>query len=736
MADSDHLEKLGGELKCPICLSLLNSAVSLTCNHVFCKYAAISSFSVPFVFHEKEISLDSFLYFSSCISESMKSVSNCPVCKVPFRRREVRSAPHMDNLVSIYKNMEAASGIDIFVTQIAPSTKRSDGQRQSDAGGGSCEAENAKPQQRKSKKRKAMKELNKQDETISKSGPSAKPSFPAKKRVQVPLDPLSETPMRPEKVSKLRDEAVKNLLERGCGETEAKGSEKGSSFVLKDKPAFNEKGDPMFKPFFWLREADDGDAMEDLSQQGAGDHLTCTPYNAPTFSDIKDSNDGSPIKTTPTAEVNSESKAADISDSEMFEWTQRACSPELCATPTKKKAAEKCELDGIHEENEVATEIDITCAYSPNVDQGKAEMDREVLMVTFQKEKSRRAKSSRKKTSMKNKKPCGKVKTKDVVASRIKAVSAPVAALGEVPTGSGGKPGNLNQGNDNSKNSDTKNKGREYGKNSKKLSHCHKRKHATSLANETATREVLEACTESCKGSMKGIGQVGVKMDLDLPTTGCQIDNGKTLHVGAKSKKCAKRSTKRNFSTVPEVLKDVPGNHLKQKQNQNMVTASSFSSNCETGNGKPPDLVKKTRKKIKKVDATVDIDHDRKPEEKEREGCTLEVNKGDQINDSNKNENENHIIKKHQGIKIGDGNKTNVKALSEVTQRAPNVFFEDDTAFNLEAELARSRRIKCSCCGIKGAALGCYEKSCRRSFHVPCAKSTPECRWDDIHIYG
>lgn len=34
---------------------------------------------------------------------------------------EVRAAPHMDNLVSIYKSMELASGINIFATQNAPS---------------------------------------------------------------------------------------------------------------------------------------------------------------------------------------------------------------------------------------------------------------------------------------------------------------------------------------------------------------------------------------------------------------------------------------------------------------------------------------------------------------------------------------------------------------------------------------------------------------------------------------
>ncbi|KAJ7969045.1 Protein BREAST CANCER SUSCEPTIBILITY 1 like [Quillaja saponaria] len=64
------------------------------------------------------------------------------------------------------------------------------------------------------------------------------------------------------------------------------------------------------------------------------------------------------------------------------------------------------------------------------------------------------------------------------------------------------------------------------------------------------------------------------------------------------------------------------------------------------------------------------------------------------------------------------------------TEWAPNVYFQDVVAVNLEVELTRSRRIKCCFCGVKGAALGCYEKSCRRSFHVPCARLTPQCRWD------
>ncbi|XP_048140732.1 protein BREAST CANCER SUSCEPTIBILITY 1 homolog [Rhodamnia argentea] len=68
------------------------------------------------------------------------------------------------------------------------------------------------------------------------------------------------------------------------------------------------------------------------------------------------------------------------------------------------------------------------------------------------------------------------------------------------------------------------------------------------------------------------------------------------------------------------------------------------------------------------------------------------------------------------------------------TEWAPNVYFVDRQAINLEAELVRSRRIKCCCCGIKGAALGCYEKSCCKSFHVTCAMKIPQCRWDTVNF--
>ncbi|KAA8550722.1 hypothetical protein F0562_002406 [Nyssa sinensis] len=59
----------------------------------------------------------------------------------------------------------------------------------------------------------------------------------------------------------------------------------------------------------------------------------------------------------------------------------------------------------------------------------------------------------------------------------------------------------------------------------------------------------------------------------------------------------------------------------------------------------------------------------------------------------------------------------------------PQVYYVGETVKNLEAEVARASKLKCSSCGIKGAALGCFVKSCRKSYHVPCALDL-YCRWD------
>lgn len=113
---------------------------------------------------------------------------------------------------------------------------------------------------------------------------SAKPSFPGKKRVQVPQYPLSETPGRPAKF----DDSLCEM---------DKGGSKDNSFVLKEKPALDDKGELIFSPFFWLREDED---VEMSSQQMDVDlTLSSSLPNVPSFSDIKGSDDDMPSELEP-----------------------------------------------------------------------------------------------------------------------------------------------------------------------------------------------------------------------------------------------------------------------------------------------------------------------------------------------------------------------------------------------------------------------------------------------------
>ncbi|KAL0383648.1 UNVERIFIED_CONTAM: BRCA1-associated RING domain protein 1 [Sesamum calycinum] len=85
------------------------------------------------------------------------------------------------------------------------------------------------------------------------------------------------------------------------------------------------------------------------------------------------------------------------------------------------------------------------------------------------------------------------------------------------------------------------------------------------------------------------------------------------------------------------------------------------------------------------------------------------------------------------GKEVARGEPNFSKAIpvhSKCIEWSPQVYFVGETIKNLEAELVRSSKLKCSSCGLKGAALGCFAKSCRRSYHVPCALEIPECRWD------
>ncbi|KAF5796992.1 putative ubiquitinyl hydrolase 1 [Helianthus annuus] len=67
--------------------------------------------------------------------------------------------------------------------------------------------------------------------------------------------------------------------------------------------------------------------------------------------------------------------------------------------------------------------------------------------------------------------------------------------------------------------------------------------------------------------------------------------------------------------------------------------------------------------------------------------------------------------------------------------RAPQIYFHKGTVKNLESEVARASKLKCTSCGKKGAVLGCYVKSCQLTYHVPRAYDIPDFRWDSLSKY-
>ncbi|XP_073038112.1 protein BREAST CANCER SUSCEPTIBILITY 1 homolog isoform X1 [Primulina eburnea] len=683
MADASHLERMGRELNCPICLSLLSSAVSLSCNHVFC---------------------------NSCIEKSMKSASNCPVCKVPYRRREIRPAPHMDNLVSVYRSMEVAMGVNIFVTQTAASTKISVEDNQTGANicviqdkgkSEDLDCRNLELRPRKGLKRPAT--SNRRDFGAA----FGKPSFPTKKRVQVPLCSNTETQRQP------------GILEEGIGEIYKKNHER-YPLTEKNVPVVCEKGQPVFAPFFWLREEED---IEISTQQSSQDQLFGTPVDAPCFSDIKDSDD-----------ERGHCSRADLVDSEMFDWTQRPCSPELCSTPAILQIEDNMEHNKCQEEAG-ASYIDVTASVSKISAKRRKVFDKTKKSGKFVQNKSgtsnktvhmltetRRSKRNKKTmheadaTYFESKKgndesmlKSGEVgysldtrgisgKNKKLVCSDVivqdVADGVPTLLNETEPLLKRNKTGFVDSlvSRHHQQNSKLKNvKGNKIRKTSgqlQKLSgrlRTQKVETSNSLNEEAAGQGMPnKTCEESCKKMLKSLKKV--KFLVGVPNDNCSI-----------SPKSLREESKMRGQYFQE-------NHCNAYQ-PGMEVVPEISKSLATPNRIP-------LKKCKMLSDKIRCCFCQSSEESEASGAMVKYYNGKVVTDSQTASSK--IIHVHKNC----------------TEWAPNVYFEGDDVINLDAELSRSNRIRCCCCGNKGASLGCYEKTCRKSFHVPCARLTPECRWD------
>ncbi|WZY69066.1 hypothetical protein YC2023_001306 [Brassica napus] len=652
MGDASHLEKMGRELKCPICLSLFDSAASLSCNHVFC---------------------------NECIVKSMKVGSTCPVCKIPFHRREIRGAPHMDSLVSIYKNMEVASGVNIFVSQNKPSPS----EKEKHVGDASIEKANDKKHQGSSKSRISKKRgfTKNKEKDLDPPGPIVmKPSSQTKKRVQLLQNQASENFTKStesfESAEKLKDYTEETVIR------------------LNEHTSLNKVEN--MAPFFWLRDEDD---EESLSQPAESDpFLDVTPVDVPSFSDLKDSDHDSPSKAVEQERPN----PGDMFDSEMFEWTQRPSSPEILPSPVKAKAVGKDE-----------TRKNLSNGALPN--------------------KKRKAETARK-----------KVAKRLVEVSKEDYMEPSAGASEKQETAETSGTSTRKDENVKAKRA-TRNKGQ------------------TSRVQAGVTTHV-EA--EGKQGTKRKRSSVKVSLDppvaesneLSLGTEDVEKEDQELTHGSADTQPTEKYSLrKRRKSSASSSPKYSPGiTEKKTSEKRSKVVSCSIPRRVTQPGSKKilsvelnqvgdrQDSTNKKKLSVDKGTHTMQVSEKRSTMNKPSLGDNALLRRcdGPPINEftcafcqtSEDTEASGEMAHYHRSEPVSadfSGGSKVIHVHKNCAEWAPNVYFNNLTAVNLDAELTRSRRITCSSCGLKGAALGCYNASCKSSFHVTCAKLIPECRWDN-----
>ncbi|CAH8275903.1 unnamed protein product [Arabidopsis lyrata] len=665
MADTSHLERMGRELKCPICLSLFNSAVSLSCNHVFC---------------------------NACIVKSMKMDATCPVCKIPYHRREIRGAPHMDSLVSIYKNMEDASGVNLFVSQNDPSSLV----KEKHVRDASIEKASDKNRQGSRKGRTSKrKEYGKTKETdVDAHGPIVmKPSSQTKKRVQLLHNLSSESLTKPTESAENPKHYTENTVIR-----------------LDEHPGLNKEGN--LSPFFWLRDEDDG---ENSSQRTESDQLLdAKPVDVPSFSDLMDSDHESPSK----ADEQEKPNPGDMFDSEMFEWTQRPCSPEILPSPMKAKVLGR-------------GDIDLT--------------QKKLSKVASSKCKNRKAGSAR-----------NKVARRSVEVSKEDNMESSAVANISEKQDSRGTSGIIirNDGNPD-ENVKTKRATRSKGQSSRVQSDLNVSKEADGKQGTKRKRSSIKSSpAHPITGSNElslGTEIVG-KGDQDRAHGPSDTDPEKQSPTEKPSLK--KRGRKSNASSS---LKDLSGKTQKKTSEKRLKLDSHLTSSKATqshGNGiltdelnqvsDKHDSTNKKKSTVGKENHTMQVLEKCSAINKSSSGGSAHLRRCDGpstkiftcafCQSSEDTEASGEMAHYNRGEPVSadfNGGSKVIHVHKNCAEWAPNVYFNNLTVVNLDVELTRSRRISCSCCGLKGAALGCYNKSCKNSFHVTCAKLMPECRWDN-----
>ncbi|BBM96708.1 BRCA1-associated RING domain protein 1 [Marchantia polymorpha subsp. ruderalis] len=681
-----HLERMGSELKCPVCLSLYKSAATISCNHTFCR---------------------------SCILESVRATSCCPICKAHTTRREVRPAPQMDSLVDIFKGMESAAGICLFPTQstqVSPPEKlsiqgiKAQGQgRQKTivAPSKKTKAANKALDPRK-KRRRSKSNLSESDDSVDENyrvnyeralashlNCKAQGVVLAKKRVQVPKssqvfvdlnlnseleqdinindgvnndipshirtsisyrpEPLPSSDVESNSRSGMlldflkpagqdvplqHQEGVDRQVEKSlCDSTEVKHDHAGLNLDLELqgfpslRQAFNEL--PQLTPFFWLHNDPTSPTEDELFTQAQ----LSAPALRPAFSDLKDSDDEGSLDDVqqPGEERSCEYGEGEGYDSDTFAWTQRPCSPELACSPTTfreqsgRSFKQKPQGEEDHLQNRPLQDpLIVAETDADNSLSAPNNLHHQVLTQSVQVVPAKE--NSRKKPLGDRKENVPRIRRHSVV-----------------------------------KNGDDRS--------------------PISTTSESVARP---ACPE-----------------IDM-TAGNGTERRPTRSRAPSSteiKECAAVA-----SRFLDLLRDGHPEAAPQRLLvEDGVGAKVSDAQVEESNKERLAPVAKS-KAASETTATA---------------CRFCGNKGN-----------SEVAGEMMRYPAGSNKYLHVHKLC--AEWAPNVYFEDDDRpRNLSVEVSRGGRIKCTVCGRKGAALGCCNNKCKNSYHYPCARLLQGCQWNE-----
>ena len=98
-----HMDKIGRELQCRICMAAYDDAMVTRCDHYFC---------------------------ATCITSSIRHKKRCPLCKAPVTRRELRVDERMRALVKTYRAVLASHRMKNAYCSQLPASARARSRRE------------------------------------------------------------------------------------------------------------------------------------------------------------------------------------------------------------------------------------------------------------------------------------------------------------------------------------------------------------------------------------------------------------------------------------------------------------------------------------------------------------------------------------------------------------------------------------------------------------------------------